>query len=662
MSLFPHRFVVFCLALISSGPLFPTLAGAQDICAAWSSTAVGADAMWNIGANWSTSPDFPNNSETQSYAVSVNSGLVFLNQDITVNRLSLGEQYYGIVEVPAGNLALIVQSGFTVNKGLLTRISTSVHGTLTCLGDSDIAGPLYVWGWQVRFLGNTSWRGNATIGNGGMIDNYAGATLSFGEGAAINHYPPDSSNPDTGRRSLNNEGTIRVAAPGGSVVLDLSINNYGTIDVQSGSLILKDGGLSNGVMTISDGTAVDFEPTTVPLVHGYVFGPTSSTSGAGSITFNSGENFSINGDFNLTGTTTIASGTVTFYKPITNLGSELIITGQFTALDLGPNSASVERLTLKSGTITGMDTLEVTGLLEWNHGRMIGTGITNARSGVLFNGLNSATASDMLNRTLNCFGASRVETGGQLYATLYFDTGAALNIMPGASLLGGGLYILGSDISDQTWGSIRNYGRWIVDDSGSTPYMSVYGTAVTNDGRIEVTNATLDLRTTGFFPGLVQDSGDIVLKNGSIGEFLQLNGGSLAGFGNVGTVINNGLIAPDGGDLNFNQQSLTLLPDSVLAYQVTVGQRTNSAGRIVNVSKASLAGKLTVTMNGSPTKRNVPKSITVLSASAVIGQFSNAGNGDRLTSEDGTVSFVVTYSGNAVTLSHFKPNRFKRGR
>jgi hypothetical protein len=370
------------------------------------------------------------------------------------------------------------------------------------------------------------------------------------------------------------------------------------------------------------------------------------------VKFNSPYNYNIRGVYSITGTTTINGGTVNFISPITNLGS-LVVGGQFTNLDLGSNSVSLNSLNLRLGTITGSGTITVNDLLEWNEGSITGTGIINAQGGVFFNGLTGSVQFDILDRTLNCYGSSSVQTTMSYMGTLHFGLNAALNIMTGATFNGSRLMIAGSNTFGQTNGIVTNYGTLVVDNPEVNRGMAVFGTAFVNQGNISITNSVLDVRNTTDQPAFVQTAGSLQLNNGTLAcDKTTLNGGSLTGSGTVGNIVSNALIAPTG---TLDCQSLlTLQSESVIAFTLNGTQPGVSFGRITNISTATLGGTLQVTLTGSFQSQITSSDIfTVLSAQSIVGQFTNVVSGGRLFTTDGSGSFTVTYSGNYVILTNF---------
>jgi hypothetical protein len=449
---------------------------------------------------------------------------------------------------------------------------------------------------------------------------------------------------------LNNYGTIN--ANGAGVTLDVALNSPGTINVNSGSLVLSGGGTISGPINLANGAILDFENTGIPTGTYYVLAPTSSISGTGSVIFNSWQNLLLSGGYNITGTTTV-TGLVSFLSPISSLGTSLVVNAQFANCDLGSNSVNVATFNLRKGTLSGSGILTVGNLLEWNEGSMQGGGTTNAQNGVFLNGFTGAGGFNILNRTLNCYGSSWVQPTSS-FANLNFGLNAALNIMPGATFNASRLMISGSSTFGQTYGRVTNYGTLIIDQPG-TIGMSVFGTVFVNQGNIQITNSKLDTRSSGSQAPYVQNGGSVQLNNGSLAsEGIEINGGSLSGYGTVGDIVSNALIAPAGGSLNFFQNTLTLQSNSVLAYELSGTTPGVGFGYMINVSTATLGGALQITISPQFQSQIQPSdTFTLISAQAITGHFTNVANGGRLTTADGSGSFIVNYSGSALVLSNF---------
>jgi hypothetical protein len=106
--------------------------------------------------------------------------------------------------------------------------------------------------------------------------------------------------------------------------------------------------------------------------------------------------------------------------------------------------------------------------------------------------------------------------------------------------------------------------------------------------------------------------------------------------------------------LNFFQNTLTLQSNSVLAYELSGTTPGVGFGYMINVSTATLGGALQITISPQFQSQIQPSdTFTLVSAQAITGHFTNVANGGRLTTADGSGSFVVNYSGSALVLSNF---------
>lgn len=646
------RLALIKLLLVSVVFVNPTLE-AQEISTAWTARL---PADWTGTASWSIRPDFPNNNGSQLYSATINRGDATLNQSITIEQLVFGgaglPTLRGVGSAAGDRLnRLSVRSNLELGQG-----SIRDNALLHALGAANISGNSSLFGSRLVLAGPTTWSGRLGVGNAGVIDNLPGATLDLSVGAICN-YEPNNLGPNYWKRRLNNFGTIN--ANGGVVTLDVALDSPGTINVNSGSLVLAGGGTISGPINLANGAILDFENAWIPIGTYYVLAQTSSISGIGSVIFNSWSNLLMSGGYDITGTTTV-TGLVSFLSPISSLGTSLLVNAQFANCDLGSSSVTVDTFNLRRGTISGSGILTVSNPLEWNEGSMLGGGTTNAQDGVFLNGFTGLGGFNVLDRTLNCYGNSRIQPASS-FANLNFGLHAALNIMPGATFNGSRLMISGSSTFGQTHGIVTNYGELVIDAPG-TIGMTVLGTLFVNHGRIQITNSKLDTRSSGNQAPFVQTAGSIELSNGTLtSERIDLNGGSLSGYGFVGDIVSNGLIAPAGGSLNFFQNTLILQANSVLAYEVSGTMPGVSFGYMINVSTATLGGALQISLSDDFQSQVQPShTFTLVSAQAITGHFTNVLSGARLTTVDGSGSFVVTYSGNSLVLSNFLPANLAR--
>jgi hypothetical protein len=207
---------------------------------------------------------------------------------------------------------------------------------------------------------------------------------------------------------------------------------------------------------------------------------------------------------------------------------------------------------------------------------------------------------------------------------------------------------------------VANHGSVVIDDAGLNRGMYVFGTTFLNAGSLVIANSTLDVRSTADQPAFIQDSGRLTLTNGilAISGVARLNSGTLTGNGIITNIQSDANIAPTGEGFDFQQTPLTLLTNSVLTYDIQGLRSGVACPKIANVGTATLGGTLRITLSGSAQKHLRPfATLTILQANAIVGQFSNVVNGQRLITADGGGSFLVTYDSTTVRLSNFKRHK-----
>jgi hypothetical protein len=147
------------------------------------------------------------------------------------------------------------------------------------------------------------------------------------------------------------------------------------------------------------------------------------------------------------------------------------------------------------------------------------------------------------------------------------------------------------------------------------------------------------------------------LTNGTVktaGVLVSTNG-VLSGSGTITAsgVTNSGAVAPGNlpGSLTLNA-SLVLQTNSLLAFELG-GYSSGVTHDFLSVSNAAkLGGALSVTfINGFGATITNGASFTLMTAASISGAFTNVASGSRLSTADGFADFVVTYSGNNLSLS-----------
>ncbi len=174
---------------------------------------------------------------------------------------------------------------------------------------------------------------------------------------------------DTGADALiSNAGTFRKS---GSTATDtttvaVTFNNTGTVDVQTGILNFTNGGTHSGNFTGTAGT-IGFGGGT------HLINAVSSIT-TQNVQFSGSGTTTINGTYNVAGTTGISNGTATINGTLPSLGSALNISGG--VLNINGSNASVGTLTQSNGALAGTGTVTVTGNAAITFGDHRGTGTT----------------------------------------------------------------------------------------------------------------------------------------------------------------------------------------------------------------------------------------------------------------------------------------------
>jgi hypothetical protein len=522
------------VAAMTAACLCPTLAFGQT------------NSTWNGGTgNWSTSTDWtpnqvPNNGGGNTYNVTINSGLVTLDQNATINSLVLGgelivgytldltNQPSGITDVTGGSALQLdaggtimagsknalanlnsVEGNFTLSNGQMTTI-TPGSGTLTIGG----TGSLDVGGAQG--VGTTTLTISGNLNNSGLVDNnhYGGnpatpnildvtGTLTNQVGATLLVQEQDTTNVG----ALINSGNIIVqhdgVQVGGFTFLNPTLNvsgtltNYGTISI--GTILLGQkpsnppSELILGASSVNSGT--------ITLVGAYEqVGPDNFITGATASVVLTNEKM-IEGGGNIgdgsMGLVNSATGTIdgNSKTPLTiqvsstgfqNNGKLVVVKGS--TLDITGAANSFLNFNSSIGTLTG-GTYLVTGTLQFDNANIV----TNAASITL-----TGTASTIED-----------QNGDNALANFSMNASA-------------GSFILEGDRNFTTSGTFNNAGKVTI-SSGST--FTVGGT---NSYKQTAGTTTVSGTLAVASPGGMNVSGGSVFGIGAITGNIDLTGGLLS--------------------------------------------------------------------------------------------------------------------------------------
>src|SRR3954471_8749961 len=398
----------------------------------------------------------------------------------------------------SGSGTLTVNGGMSVGS---SRVTFQGGGPTTVTGASTINATTFnvVDGHTLNLGSTTTWN-TGTMGVGGT----GGATMNIGAGDVLN-IPGDVSSGNWGGGLWNNQGTINRTTSAGTASFDNAVENDGAINVNSGTLTLKQGdgaGTSSGTYTAAAGATLTFSGGVNDLT------AAASVTGAGTVRFFG------------SGTTVVGAGAT--FNP-----AALDFAGGTLQLDTAGSTGS---LTATNGSRTGSGTLSVSGAMSVSLTFTLqGSGTTSVDGTTTLNGsalyvLDGHTLN--LGPTTN-WSKGIVGVGGLGDPTVNVGAGDVLNIT--------------GDVNTQ--GSAG--GHW--NNAGTINRTASSGTAhffrpIMSSGTINVHRGTLS-----FDSGLTQTDGVTSIDAGTtLGGPVALQGGALKGTGTAsGNVTNtSGTVAP----------------------------------------------------------------------------------------------------------------------
>ncbi len=375
----------------------------------WTSPASGD---WSVAANWAP-PLAPGSNDTVLILSTVT---VTLNSNVDLMDFTLGSP--GAAPILSGSGTLGVQRLATWNSG-------SMDGTGRTVIDPGATLSIANSGWinmtrrTLENAGTTLWTGTAdwNFHGGGVITNRPGALFEVQKAGALSWGIFDAAS------RFDNAGVFRKSVSAGTLTVggaNVTFNNYGTVDIQSGTLNLSGGGRNAGAITVPAGTALNLSGGT------FNSNPGSSITGGGS--------FTVNGAMaNLAGLVQV-TGTNTFSDYVANLTGDYICTNNTLIISSGTvnfsgtGTVAPAELDLRNGPyLTGSQVVSVGRVMNWTGGWMDGSGRTVIAPGATLNIVNSGNIT-LTRRTLENAGTT-LWTGT---ADWNFHNGAVITNRPGA--------------------------------------------------------------------------------------------------------------------------------------------------------------------------------------------------------------------------------------
>jgi len=343
---------------------------------------------WNVAANWSPAQVPATGDDVVIAANGANTTFaVTVNANASLNTLSVGGGS-GTQTLASGGFTLTLAAASAVNaNGVLTM----TNGTLTGLGAltidgtfnwsggvmsgaavTTVNGPFNLSGLTAisgRTLNNNStavWTSAANLGvrtGGGSVINNNGTWDSRTDDVAIVNYYG-------GATTFNNTGTFKKSAGTGTTTLSVPFVNTGSVDVQTGTLLLYGGSSTTGFIVSGAAATLLFGSGTFDLNAGTTF------SGPGTVLVNT------NGTVNVNTAISIPAATT---------------------------------LTLVAGILGGTGTLTIDGTFNWTGGRMSDAGVTTVNGPFNLSGLDELNIRTLNNNSTVVWTAANnfgVRTGG----------------------------------------------------------------------------------------------------------------------------------------------------------------------------------------------------------------------------------------------------------
>ena len=465
---------------------------------------VGGD--WQVAANWQ-----PNLVPASNDNVTVNIGpIITLNSDAACADFNFGAA--NITPTLDGTGTLTIFGNATWIAGAMSGTGRTVLETGSTLTIAN-PGPVYLWSRTLENGGTVVWSGP------GDILDYSGTVVSNRSGGL---FIVQNSGLFSGSIGIaprfDNAGTVRKSDVGATSTFGIALNNFWTVDVHVGALVLAGGGINSGTMTFPAGTALNLAGAT------FTANASSSITGAGDLTISGGV-ANLGGLVNMGGTYTITGGGVVanFTGTVFCTNNILNIPGG-SATFSGAGTVSPSVLNLTGGILDGSMAVTVGGGMIWTAGAMTGSGRTIIPPGIAL-AISNQDSIFMESRTL--------ENGGTITwsgtGNMGISAGAVITNRAGALISMSNSIIING--APGTPPRIDNAGTFRKSVSSGTTTFG-FGLALNNYGTVEILSGTLFPASGGY------NSGSITLANATTlilsgGTFTGVNGSSITGSGDL---------------------------------------------------------------------------------------------------------------------------------
>lgn len=464
----------------------------------------------------------------------VNGGTVNFNQPLTLPILTFTNgTLFNSQPITVTNA--LNWSGGTMNGGSTTLVAPGA--TLTISGVSKTLD-----GRILNHAGTGTWTGTTQLlgQNGAVINILPGATL---EQQGDSNWAAG-----TGGATFNNQGIFFKSAGTNTLTISMVVNNSGTFQVASGTLLFNTGITSSGIWQVDGIGTTRFDAGS------HMFTPGSLVTGSGQMMFGTGASTAvISGTYNMSGTTTVNGGTADFAADTT-----------------------IGTLAISGGTLRGNGNVTITTAFNWSGGTMAGSGSTSVQPGatVTFSGGTKTLNGRILNNASPAIWTSNANIVGQ--------NGASFNQLPTASL---DIQATGSLVGSTGGATFNNQGSILKTGGDGTNTISM---AFHNSGSLTILTGTVQLNGGGSNTGLITGTHNLTF------------GGNSSVFTMTGEYDVSGVTAVTNGTVLFNVP--TTIP------QLGISNGTFSGTAPITISQYLVWGGGTI---GGPQEMHITAGATV---------------------------------------------------
>lgn len=301
---------------------------------------------------------------------------------------------------------------------------------------------------------------------------------------------------------FENDGTVFKKSGTNTTTFSTTFRNNGRVVIEQGTVSFSSQGQHNGIFEV-------FAPGTLSFANAQELGTNSTIFGAGN--FRSSSTVNVRGTYDLAGSNSVTSGTLTYHA-----GSHVRFGAQPVTINGTINLSSGEPITMSSltilnGVLTGSDHLTITNAFTFNGGNMSGSGSTTVTTNgtILF-----ASSEANMMRVINNFGTAKWLTTGRLWAdngTFNNRAGATFEVYTDNLWINGvfnnaGLFVKKAGTNTTTFSSAQFNNSGVVDVQSGTLALSNGGTntaqfLISTNANLSLTGGTHDMKSTASIIG-----------------------------------------------------------------------------------------------------------------------------------------------------------------